>query len=100
MPKTALDGTEQTLFESTELGEYSGWIFLDQLQSGDTVVIRVYVKDVEDGVYKKWLEDSYSGVLSCPALHLEPTIGKVGLKVTIQQTAGTYRIVTHMWFKR
>ena len=100
MPKTMMDGSEQVLFESTELGEYSGWIFLDKLETGDTIVIRVYVKDVEDGTYKLWLQDSYSGVLTCPALHVEPTIGKVGIKVTAQQTAGTYRMVTHMWFKR
>lgn len=100
MGKTTMDGTEQTVFESTELAEYSGYIFLDKLQSGDTVTIRVYVKDVEEDDYKLWLADSYSGALACPALRMEPMIGKVGMKVTLEQTAGTYRIVTHMWFKR
>lgn len=95
-----MDGTDQPVFESTELGEYSGYIFLDKLQSGDTIVITVWVKDVNDDTYKKWLVDSYSGALTTPALRMEPMIGKVGMKVTLQQTAGTYRTITHMWFKR
>jgi len=100
MGSTTMDGTEQTVFETTELGEYSGYIFLDKMVSGDTVAIRVYVKDVNDDTYKKWLEDSYTGALTTPALRMEPMIGKVGMKVTLQQTAGSYRTVTHMWFKR
>lgn len=95
-----MDGTEQVIFESTELGEYNGWIFLNTMISGDTIIIRVYVKDVETDEYRKWLEDAYSGALACPALRMEPTVGKVGLKVTLHQTQGSYKTVTHMWFKR
>ena len=100
MAKNTMDGTEQTLFESTELGEYSGYIFLDQMESGDEIVIRVYIKDVEDGNYKKREEVPFSGVQDCPAIEVRPIIGKVGIKVTAQQTAGTYKTVTSMWFKR
>lgn len=100
MGETLMDGTEQVLFESTEIGEYSGHIFLDKMVSGDTIVIRVWIKDVNDDTYKKWLEDTYSGKIDCPALYLEHIIGKVGIKVTAQQTAGAYRVITHQWFKR
>lgn len=95
-----MDGTEQLLFENTEIGEYSGYIFLDKMQSGDTIVIRVYIKDVEEDTYKKWLEDTFSGALALPALRMEPIIGKVGIRVTARQTAGSYRTITHQWFKR
>lgn len=100
MGSTIMDGTEQAVFESTELGEYSGYIFLDKTLSGDTIVVRVYIMNVNDGKYYKWLEDSFTGVQGCPALRMENIIGKVGIKVTLQQTAGTYRAVDHMWFKR
>ena len=100
MGKTSMDGTEQTIFENTELGEYSGYIFLDSMQSGDSITIRVYIKDVEDGNYKKWLEETFSNVVDPPAVRIAPIIGKVGIKVTAQQTAGSYRTITHMWFKR
>jgi len=100
MGSTTMDGTEQVIFESTELGEYSGYIFLDKMEDGDSITVRVYIKDVNDDTYKKWLEDTYSDALATPVLRMEPIIGKVGIKVTLQQTAGTYKTVTHMWFKR
>jgi hypothetical protein len=100
MGKTLMDGTEQVMFESTELGEYSGYVFLEALRSGDTVVIREYIKDVEDDVYRLFETHTYSNVQDLPAIRIVPIIGKVGIKITIQQTAGVYREVTHMWFKR
>lgn len=100
MGKTLMDGTEQPLFENTALGEYSGYIFLDNMLSGDTIEIKVYVKDVEDDTYKVYISETYSNALTVPAIRLMPIIAKVGVKVTAKQTAGTYRIITHMWFKR
>ena len=100
MAKNVMDGTEQTLFESTELGEYSGYVFLDQMQSGDEIVLKVYIKDVEDGNYKLRESVTFTGVQDTPAIEIRPIIGKVGIKVTAQQTSGTYRTVTSMWFKR
>lgn len=95
-----MDGTEQTLFESTKLGEYSGFIFLDEMKPNDAITIRLYVKDLEDSVYKKWDYTAYSYAPDKPAVRIKPIIGKVGLKVTAQQTVGTYREITYMWFKR
>lgn len=95
-----MDGTEQTLFENTDLGEFSGYVFLDKIGSGDTVVLRMYIKDVESGVYKLRDLASYSGVQSVPCVGVASCCGKVGLKVTAEQTAGTYKEITHMWFKK
>ena len=100
MAKNTMDGTEQTLFESTELGEYSGYVFLDQMESDTVIVLRVYIKDVEDGNYKKREEVTFSGVQDNPAIEIRPIIGKVGIKVTAQQTAGSYITIDSMWFKR
>jgi hypothetical protein len=47
-----------------------------------------------------WLQDSYSDVLDTPVLRLEPMIGYNGVKITLQQTAGSYKAITHQWFKR
>lgn len=100
MGKTLMDGTEQTLFEYTKLGEYSGFVFLDKMESGDTIAVKIYIMDVEDETYKLWISETFSGALTIPAIRVVPVIGKVGFKVTAQQTAGTYREITHMWFKR
>lgn len=100
MGKTLMDGTEQTIFENTDLGEYSGYIFLDKMLSGDTLRIRMFLKDLEDATYKKYLDEEYSDAQLCPIVRIMPIIGKVGFKVTAQQTVGAYRELTHMWFKR
>ena len=100
MAKTTMDGSEQTLFESTELGEYSGHVFLNSMQAGDVIVLRIYLKSEEDSQY--YLRDtaSFSGVQGTPAVGMLLTIGKVGYKFTAQQSAGTYRQLSHQWFKR
>lgn len=98
-----MTGAEDSLFEDTELAEFSGHIFLDQMQGGDVITIRVYIKDINDTTgspYKAWIVDTYSGVQACPCLRLEPTIGKVGIKITAQQSSGTMRTITSQWFKR
>jgi len=100
MPKKTMDGTEQTMFESTELGEFNGYIFLDTLQAGDTVVLRAYVKDGEADTYKLRDSKSYTGAQSIPCIEVRPIISSVGFKITAQQTAGTYRVLNHNWFKR
>jgi len=100
MGKTTMDGTEQIIFINEELGEFSGYVFLDKMEAGDTIKIRCYIKDHEDSVYKKTSDDSFSGVQALPAVHVKPILGKVGIKITAQQTAGSYRNITHQWFKR
>ena len=95
-----MDGTEQIIFESTELGEYNGYVFLEAMEAGDTIVIREYIKDVEDNVYRLYEDYSYSDAQTKPAIRIPPIVGKVGFKITAQQTVGTYREISYMWFKR
>ena len=100
MGKTTLSGEEQTLFESTEMGEYTGHVFLDKLEAGDTVEMRVYIRDEEDGEYKLWGRWVFDGPLECPVVSLPYVVAKVGIRVTMRQTSGTFKEVTHMWFRR
>jgi len=95
-----MDGTEQVIFESTETKEFSGFIFLDKMEVGDTITVKEYVKDEEDSTYKLYESWSYTNVQTKSAIRVAPIIGKVGLKITLQQTAGTYRVITHHWFGR
>jgi len=100
MGKTLMDGTEQTLFESTELGEYIGVLFLHNMQSGDAITVNVYIKNVEDGNYYLAGTYSYTDVQTIKAVVVYDYVGKVGIKYTAQQTAGENRTVEHMWFKK
>jgi hypothetical protein len=100
MGKTTMDGSEQILFEDTEAGEYNGYVFLDTLQGGDTVDIRVYIADAEDDKYKLRDVKEFSGVQSLQSIGFLPTIGDCGYKVTARQTTGTYRTLSWAFFRR
>jgi len=96
------DGTEQTVVEATGTLEFNldGYIDLSNLASGDTVVIREYMMIKSGGGYVKYAEESYSGVQSIPLLHIVTKPARYGLKITLQQTAGTYRSFDYQFFKR
>ncbi len=91
------DGSEQTLVEFTELGKVEGYINLSNLALGDTAIVRQYQKVY--GEYRQYAEESYSGVQALPAVYITPKSGKDGIKITIQQTAGTPRAFAHCFFK-
>jgi len=95
-----MNGTEQTLFENTEIGEYNGYVYLDALQTGDTIRLRVYIKDPENELYKLRDSKDFTGVQANPAVGFLATMASIGYKVTAHQIAGTYRVLTHNWFKR
>jgi len=93
------DGTEQVVIEITELMNIEGYIDLSNLASGDTVIIRIYVKVKDGGDYEKHAEETYSGAQTLPLLFIQPRPAKYGLKITLQQTAGTYRNYDYQFFK-
>ena len=94
------NGTEQTLFESSETGEFSGYVDLANMQAGDTTNIRVYFKIKSGGAYRKFDDVQYSDAQSKPAIHVPPLQSCYGFKVTLQQSAGSYRDYDYVFFKR
>jgi hypothetical protein len=100
MAQNTMDGTEQIIFENTDLGAYSGYVFTDQLQAGDTIVLTAYVWDIEDGKYKVREGKTITGVQANTVLEVREFLAKGGAKVTCMQTAGTYRTINSEWFKR
>lgn len=93
------DGTEQTLAELLTTGYLSGNVDLSNLQAGDTVRIREYVRIKSGGDYKLYDYADYSGVQSRPAMYVARLPSKYGVKITLQQTAGTYRSYDYHFFK-
>jgi hypothetical protein len=87
--------TETTVIEvpgQSDTYIVEGWIDLSQLQSGDTVVIKIYV--AVDGVnYYTYATVTYSGPVSDPIIriHSMQLCKSMKFKVTITQTAGTLR---------
>ena len=82
------DGTEQELYNIVADKHFASWIFLNNLPSLGTVVIRVYIEDTNDaGTLKKYLDDTVTGVPVSPA-HFIPFLPTKRYRVTIQRVLG------------
>jgi hypothetical protein len=67
---------------------------------GSIIVIRQYIKISPTGDYVKYAEETYSDAQALPLLYVTTKAGRYGIKVTAQQTAGTYRTLTYQFFRR
>ena len=93
------DGTEQTLIEYLGVGRISGFLDMQNMESSDTIIIRYYVKFSENGEWKKYNEDQYSGVQSNPSLYFAPRESYSGIKITLQQTEGIFKSFEYNFLK-
>lgn len=93
------DGTEQTVAELTSdlPVRFQGWINLNNMDLGDKVTIRTYTKD-ESGVYRRHAVELYADVLEQPMVNLVSKITE-SYKITLEQTAGTYRDYDYRFYK-
>lgn len=85
------DGSEQGVVEYLSIGRVAGYIDASGMASGDTVVVRQYARIADGGSFLKYKQETYSGASDDPALYVHSKESRWGIRVTIQQTAGTYR---------
>lgn len=98
--------TETTLIQKTDGPfHYAGYVHLDTLASGDTVIIRIYKWETVDDDFLLYEEKTikYSDLKAnetndMVAVFL-PFIPAEQYKVTIEQTAGTLRTINFELFK-
>jgi hypothetical protein len=99
-----MDGTEKNVVLDEVSGNPSrfleGYIDLSPMESGDTIVIRQYIKIAPAGNYVKHAEETYTGAQTLPLLYIATKTGRYGIKITAQQTAGTNRTLTYQFFRR
>jgi hypothetical protein len=99
-----MDGTEVSVVQDEITGNptrhLEGWIDLSPMQAGDTVVVRMYVKLTPTGSYVKYAEETYTDAQSLPALHIVTLPARYGIKLTMQQTAGTYRTFSYQFYRK
>jgi len=93
------NGTEQTVAESTALCTIEGHIDLSNMQVGDSITIREYIKHKSGGTYRLYDSAEYSDVQTKPCLHVSKLPSKYGAKITLQQTSGTYRAFDYDFFR-
>jgi hypothetical protein len=100
----AMDGTEKNVVLDEVTNNPSrfleGYIDLTPMASGDTIVIRQYMKIASAGNYIKYAEETYSGAQTLPLLYITTKTGRYGIKITAQQTAGTNRTLQYQFFRR
>jgi hypothetical protein len=89
------DGTEQTLLEFQGVAKIVGYVDLSNMTVGDTVTIRQYMKLTPEASYKKYAEQTLTGVQPEPLLYITPKETDVAILITLQQTAGTFKRYPH-----
>lgn len=93
------DGLEQLVAEITGLNRIMGYVNLSNLQAGDSVILKQYVKLLFLGSYSKYDEQSYSGVQTDPVVYIRSKESQFGVKITLQQTVGVNRSFEYDFFK-
>ena len=105
--KVLSEGTLKTNGQEQILVEFAGrnyavtvvgYVDLSNMESGDIITIREYLKITEGGDYKKYAEQTYEGVQDNPIVYITSKEAKYGLKVTLQQTAGSYKSFPFQFF--
>jgi hypothetical protein len=92
------DGSEQVVMEVSGSVRVSGYISLANMEAGDTVVIRQYMK-LLNGEYKRYASETYTGVQENPIVYIMPKELASAIKVTLQQTSGTYKTFDYLFIK-
>lgn len=100
----APDNNENTIFDVTPaLNNWSSQVFINALQSGDTITIKIYVDDVQAGtekiMYSQSFTGPYNGAGVAVGVFLFP-IQCTSYKLTLQQSAGTLRTFNWVRYKQ
>jgi hypothetical protein len=93
------DGSEQLVAEITGLNRIMGYVNLINLQAGDSVILKQYVKLLFLGSYSKYDEQPYSDVQPDPVIYIRSKESQFGVKITLQQTGGVNRSFEYDFFK-
>lgn len=84
------NGSEQKVVEDgVGPAILSGFINIKNLQGGDSVTVKAYAR--VNGTYGLYGQDTYGGIQAEPVLRINGIRYKDKLKITLQQTAGSYR---------
>lgn len=67
------------------------FIDLTNMVAADSITVRQYMTIKDAGSPVKYAEEVYSGVQSLPMLYVITKPARYGIKVTLEQTAGTYK---------
>lgn len=90
-----MDGSEQTIIDDVTTHDgyvFDGWLDLKNLAGGDTIVAKLYAKAITGGTLGLYTPaTTYTGVQAAPLVYILPVTVPKEYKLTIEQTAGSYR---------
>lgn len=96
-----MDGNENTIKEFTSLTQRMDcYLDMANMASGDTIVLKQYMKIKSGGSYRMFGSETYVGAQTSPLVYLELKPAKYGFKITLQQTGGTNRNVDWQTYKQ
>jgi len=103
-----MDGNELTLYsvEAGDLEVYEtpvmveGLVSLENMASGDVLVVKEYSSVESPVAYKSYVTHTYKDAQTSPIIHFIKKIGAFGWKITAQQTSGTNRVLKCFFIRR
>jgi len=96
------DGNEQEILNlaaGSPPKVVDGIIDLANMQAGDTVVAKEYVRSTSGGAWRLYATTTYTNVQSEPGIYFERISSRYGSRVTLQQTGGTNRTYPYLFMK-
>ena len=85
-------GAEDTIKEIlTTINKLHCFVDLTAMQAGDTIIIRQYMTIKVAGSPIKYAEETFSDVQALPMVYVVTKPARYGIKITLEQTAGTNR---------
>ena len=96
------DGNEQEILALGAVDPpkvVDGIIDLANMQAGDTVVLKEYVRSENGGTWRLYSTGTYNNVQTEPGVYLERVSSRYGTRVTLQQTAGVNRTYPYLFMK-
>ena len=91
------DGSEQDLLISSTLAILTGYVSMSKMEAGDTIVIKQYI--MVNSSEELYHQATYSGIPSEPLIHFQSRAYKDQMRITLQQTAGTYKTYDYEFVK-
>ena len=87
--------TEEIIFEYSRAEPFtiSGYVNLRNMEEGDTMILRAYVKLAVDGEYVLYAEQKYVGKQEQPLVRIRKLPAMRGVKITLRQTSGDPKYV-------
>jgi hypothetical protein len=94
-----MTGAENTVFEVTEERVVEGYVDLTNMQAGDSISVKEYMRIASGGAYVLYGSQPLNDAQTIALLWITPKPGAYGVKLTIQQTAGVNRTFAYAVFK-